>query len=97
MGKHYWKEILPKALEMKEQGYTHRMIGLELGYTYEQVKKLMYRYNKSMRKPSTSIPVHRGRPRTRPLTPQEEYTARIRQLEMENDILRSFLHAVGRR
>ncbi|MEA4911427.1 MAG: hypothetical protein VB092_02290 [Oscillospiraceae bacterium] len=97
MGKHYRKEILPKALEMKEQGYTYRMIGVELGYTYEQIKELMYRYNKSMRKPSTSIPAYRGRPRTRPLTTQEEYTARIKQLEMENDLLRSFLRAVGRR
>ena len=97
MGKHYWKEILPKVLEMKEQGYTHRTIGKELGYTYEQIERLMYRYNRSNRKCSSTIPAHRGRPRTRPLTTQEEFTAKIKQLEMENELLRSFLHAVGRR
>lgn len=97
MGKHYWKELLPKALEMKEQGYTHRMIGEELGYTYEQIKRLMYRYNSSKRKCSSTIPARRGRPRTRSLTAQEEFTAKIKQLEMENELLRSFLQAVGRR
>lgn len=97
MGKQYLKEILPKVLEMKEQGYTHRMIGEELGYTYEQIKKLIYRYNKSKRSSSIAISVHRGRPRTKPITRQEEFTARIKQLEMENELLRSFLQAAGRR
>lgn len=97
MGKQYWKELLPRVLEMKEQGYTHRMIGEELGYTYEQIKKLIYRYNRSKRRCSASVSAHRGRPRTRPITTQEELTARVKQLEMENELLRSFLQTVGRR
>lgn len=98
MGKHYWKEILPKVLELKEQGYSHRMIADELGYSKDQIEKLIERYHRRQRKVGTSIPaVRRGRPRTKPLATQEEFAARIKQLEMENELLRSFLQAVGRR
>lgn len=31
MGKHYWKRILPRVLELEVQGYTHRMAAEELG------------------------------------------------------------------
>lgn len=96
MGKHYWKEILAKVLELEEQGYTHKKVAEELGYTREQIKGLMKRHHKNQRK-MPSVPAKRGRPRTRPLTTQEEFTARIKKLEMENNLLRSFLQAVGRR
>lgn len=96
MGKHYWKELLPKVLELKEQGYTHRMVGDELGYSMKQIKKLMERYRNNQRK-LPGVPVKRGRPRTRPMPMQEELTARIKQLEMENELLRSFLQIAGRR
>ena len=96
MGKHYGKEILPKVLELDEQGYTHKMVAEELGYTRKQIKELMKRYHKNQRK-LPGMPAKRGRPRTKPLIMQEELTVRIKQLEMENELLRSFLHAVGRR
>lgn len=31
MEKHYWKEILPKVLELKEQDHTHREIAEQAG------------------------------------------------------------------
>ena len=96
MGKHYWKEILPKVLEMEEQGYTHRRVADELGYSRDQIKELVKRYRRKQRK-APCVAKQSGRPRTRPLTTQEEATARIKQLEMENELLRSFLQAVGRR
>ncbi len=40
MGKHCWKGILPKALELRGQEYMQRMIAEELGYTYERIEKL---------------------------------------------------------
>ena len=43
MGKHGWKEIMPEVLELKESGYSHRMIGEELGCTKEQIKELVKR------------------------------------------------------
>jgi transposase len=95
MGKHYWRETLPKVLEMKENGYTHRVIAEELGYSMDQIKRLIERYNRKERTPQ-KIPLKRGRPRIRPLVGEQEYLERIKQLEMENELLRSFLQAAGR-
>ena len=95
MGKHYWREILPKVLEMKESGYTHRMIAEKLGFSMDQIKKLLERYHRKQRE-THKEPLKRGRPRKRPITAEEEYQQRIKQLEMENDLLRSFLQAAGR-
>ena len=95
MGKHYWRETLPKVLELKEYGYTYRMIAEELGFSMDQIARLIERYNRKQRKPQ-EIPMKRGRPRIRPLVGEQEYIERIKQLEMENDLLRSFLQAAGR-
>ena len=95
MGKHYWKETLPKVLEMKENGYTHRMIAEELGLSMDQVKRLLERYRRKQREPG-KIPLKRGRLRKRPISTEEAYQQKIKQLEMENDLLRSFLQAAGR-
>ena len=95
MGKQFWKEILPRVLELKESGYTHRMIGDELGYTQEQIKELVKRYRRQQRKPIQALR-KRGRSRKRPISTEEAYQQKIKQLEMENDLLRSFLQAAGR-
>ena len=95
MGKHYWRETLPRVLEMKENGYTHRMIAEELGFSMDQIKRLIERYYRKQRKPQ-KIPLERGRPRIRPLVGEQEHLERIKQLEMENDLLRAFLQAAGR-
>jgi len=95
MGKHYGKEIMQKVLEMKERGYSHRMIGDELGYSVEQIKTLVERYHKKQRHPILVLQKC-GKPRKRSLLTEEGYQQRIKQLEMENDLLRSFLQAVGR-
>ncbi len=95
MGKQFGKEILAQVLELKKQGYTRQMIGDELGYTKIQIKNLLFRQRIS-RSGNTAIPAKRGRPRKRPFSTEEEYQQRIKQLEMENDLLRSFLQAAGR-
>ena len=95
MGKQFGQEILPKVLELKEQGYTHRMIGDDLGYSQVQIEKLVERYHKRQHDPILACR-KKGRPRKRPFSTEEEYQQRIKQLEMENDLLRSFLQAAGR-
>jgi len=80
---------------MKENGYTHRMIAEELGFSMVQIKRLIERYNRNQRKPQ-KMPLKRGRPRIRPLVGEQEYLERTKQLEMENELLRSFLQASGR-
>jgi len=95
MGKQFGKEILPLVMLLKQQGYTRQMIGDELGYTKIQIKNLLSRQRISKSRKAT-IPAKRGRPRKRPISTEEGYQKRIKQLEMENDLLRSFLQAAGR-
>lgn len=94
MGKHFGKTIIAQVLQMKEQGMTHRTIGEEFGLTKVQVKKLVERYNKKSR--SIAVPKRRGRPRKHPLKSEQDYIERIKQLEMEVDLYRSFLQVAGR-
>lgn len=58
MGKHYWKEILPRVLELESQEYTHRMVAEELGHSYEQIKKLVELYHKNQRKERNVVSIH---------------------------------------
>ena len=95
MGKQFGKDIYPQVLELKAKGYTRQMISDELGYTKIQVKNLLFRQRKS-KSGIIIIPRKKGRPRKRPISAEEEYCQRIKQLEMENDLLRSFLQAAGR-
>ena len=95
MGKQFGREILPQVMELRKRGYTRQMIGDELGYTKEQIKNLLSRQRASKSRKIT-IPAKRGRPRKRSFSTEEEYQQRIKQLEMENDLLRSFLQAAGR-
>ena len=95
MGKQFGEKIYPQLLELKSKGYTRQMIADELGYTKIQVKNLLFRQRKS-RLGIITIPRKKGRPRKRPITTEENYQQQIKQLEMENDLLRSFLQAAGR-
>jgi transposase len=95
MANRFGKTIIEKVLEMKAEGITHREIAEQLGYQYKQIKKLIERYNKKQRE-NTKIPKRIGRPRSRPLTGQEDLEKRIKELEREVDLYRSFLQAAGR-
>lgn len=95
MSKHFGAQIIGHVLEMKEQGMTNRAIAEEFGLTREQIKQLLKRYNKTKRFPIV-VPKRQGRARTRPLTGQQDYLLRIKQLEMEVELYKSFLQAAGR-
>lgn len=95
MSKHFGAQIIEHVLEMKKQGMTNRAIAGKFGLTTLQIKKLVTRHNSKSRS-SIIVPKRRGRPRTRPITDEQEYLERIRQLEMEVELYRSFLQAAGR-
>ena len=101
----YEKEIL----ELKEQGLTHRQIGERLGFTYEQVDGFFHRYNAKQRKIAAGIALRKkGRP-----PKDDKYTeadkinelkyiiarkdAKIKTLEMENELMRDFLSLTERK
>jgi transposase len=95
MGKQYGKFIIGQVLEMKELGMTHQAIAEEYGLTKTQIKKLVERYNKRKRMPF-NVPKQKGRPRKQPLITEQDCMQRIKQLEMEVELYRSFLQVAGR-
>lgn len=101
----YEKEIL----ELKEQGYTLREIGNKYGFTYDQVHNFITRYNKKQRKLEAGISIRKkGRPAKDSVVTEEMKStelryiiarkdAKIKQLEMENELMRDFLSLTERK
>ena len=103
--KQYEKEIL----ELKKQGLTLRQIGERLGFSQKQVHNFISRYNEKQRKLAAGIVLKRkGRP-----PKDDKYTetdkvnelryiiarkdAKIKALEMENELMRDFLSLTERK
>ena len=101
----YEKEIL----ELKKQGLTLRQIGERLGFSQKQVHNFITRYNEKQRKLAAGIVLRRkGRP-----PKDDKYTetdkvnelryiiarkdAKIKALEMENELMRDFLSLTERK
>ena len=103
--KAYEKEIL----ELKEQGHTLREIGQRFGLSYEQVHNFISRRNERQRKIAAGIAIRKkGRPSKDTVVTEEDKLAdlryklarkeaRIKQLEMENELMRDFLSLTERK
>ena len=97
--KEYEKEIL----ELKSQGLTLKEIGDRLGFTYEQVHNFITRYNTNQRKLAAGIALkQKGRPPKDCVVYEHDKVtelkyilarkeAKIKSLEMENELMRDFL------
>ena len=100
----YEKEIL----ELKEQGYTNREIGEKLGLSKKQIHDFITRYNEKQRKLAAGIAIRKkGRPSKDTVVKEADKLAdlryklarkeaRIKQLEMENELMRDFLSLTER-
>ena len=103
--KAYEKEIQ----ELKKQGYTKREIGERLGFSYEQIHNFISRHNERQRKIVAGIAIRKkGRPPKDYVVSEENKVAelryiidrkdaKIKQLEMENELMRDFLSLTGRK
>ena len=101
----YEKEIL----QLKSQGYTLRAIGEKFGLTYEQVHNFITRYNAKQRKIAAGIAIKRkGRPPKDYVVSEQDKVAelkyilarkdaKIKTLEMENELMRDFLSHTERK
>ena len=101
----YEKEII----ELWEQGKTLREIGEQLGFTHKQVQEFKTRYNRKQKKISAGIAIKKkGRPAKDSVITEEDKLAdlryklarkdaRIKQLEMENELMRDFLSLTERK
>ena len=101
----YEKEIL----ELKQKGMSRKEIGEKLGFTAEQIHEFTKRYNRKQRKLAAGIiPKKRGRKPNEYVDSEESQIAelkyvlarkeaRIKQLEMENKLMRDFLSLTERK
>ena len=98
-----------KYLSKKRQGLTHREIGMKYGFTKEQVKDFVKRCNRKQRKIEAGIVIRKkGRPVKDSVVTEEMKStelryiiarkdAKIKQLEMENELMRDFLSLTERK
>ena len=101
----YEKEII----QLWEQGKTLREIGEQLGFTHKQVQEFKTRYNRKQKKISAGIAIKKkGRPAKDSVVSEEDKLAdlryklarkdaKIKQLEMENELMRDFLSLTERK
>ncbi len=98
-----------EILKMWNQGKTLREIGNALGFTYKQIREFKTRYNKNQKKLQAGIAINRkGRPpKDYAVSEQDKVAelkyilarkeAKIKSLEMENELMRDFLSLTERK
>ena len=103
------KEYELEILELKKQGYTKRKIGEKFGFTKEQIHNFISRHNMNQRKIAAGITLKRkGRPPKDYVVGEEDKVAelkyilarkdaKIKSLEMENELMRDFLSLTERK
>ncbi len=101
----YEKEIL----RLKEEGCTKREIGEKLGFSKDQIHNFFCNYNRKQRKIEAGIAIKRkGRPPKDYVVSEQDKVAelkyilarkeaKIKALEMENELMRDFLSLTGRK
>ena len=101
----YEKEII----QLCEEGKTLRQISEILGFSYKQMRDFKTRYNKKRRTIAAGIAIKKkGRPAKDSVVTEEDKLAvlryklarkdaRIKQLEMENELMRDFLSLTERK
>ena len=95
--------------ELGKEGYTSREIGNKLGFSYKQMRNYFYRKNVTDRKIQAGISLKRkGRPPKDYVVTEESKIselryilarkdAKIKSLEMENELMRDFLSLTERK
>lgn len=103
------QEYETQILSLKEKGKTLREIGEQLGFTYKQIHNFITRYNEKQRKTDAGIELKRkGRPPKDYVASEQDKVAelkyilarkeaRIKSLEMENELMRDFLSLAERK
>jgi len=91
--RHYPPAIKAEVIERHREGESVHALSREYGISRWAIRCWCGLTNELIQ----SVPKKRGRPRTRPVTSQKAMELEIKQLQMEVELLRSFLQAAGRR
>ena len=105
----HMEEYEEEIIRLYEEGTTLREIGEKFGFSYKQMRNFKTRYNEKQRKIAAGIAIKKkGRPSKDTVVTEEDKLAdlryklarkeaRIKQLEMENELMRDFLSLTGRK
>ena len=103
------KEYESEINKLREQGLTEKEIGNKLGFSFKQVHNFFYRQRVNQRKLAAGISLkRRGRPPKDYLVSNQDEIAelkyilarkeaKIKSLEMENELMRDFLSLTERK
>ncbi len=103
------KENEMEIMRLKREGVIEREIGERLGFTYKQVHNCITRYNTRQKKLAAGIALKRkGRPPKDYVVSEHDKVAelryilarkeaKIKSLEMENELMRDFLSLTERK
>ena len=95
--------------ELRKEGYSGREIGIKFGFSYKQMRNYFYRHNVEQRKIAAGIAIKRkGRPPKDYVVSEQDKVAelkyildrkdaKIKSLEMENELMRDFLSLTERK
>ncbi len=101
----YEKEIM----DLRRQGFSNREVCEKLGFELKQLKNFINRYNKKQKKIAAGIALKRkGRPpKNYDISEMDKVSelkyilarkeAKIKSLEMENELMRDFLSLIERK
>ena len=84
------KQYYEEMEQMHQEGHSCREIGEKFGFTKEQVKECL-------RRPRRKAQKRRGRPAKQIPTTLPSLEKEVKQLRMENELLRDFLKAAEKR
>ena len=103
------QEYEREIVELRNQGFTFREIGEKYGFTFKQLHNFFTRYNKKQQKLEAGISLRKkGRPSKDYVVTEETKVqelryilarkeAKIKSLEMENELMRDFLSLTERK
>ena len=105
----HMQEYEREIIELYEKGLTLREIGGKFGFTYKQMREFKTRYNRKQKKLAAGIALKRkGRPPKDYVVSEQDKVselkyilarkeAKIKALEMENELMRDFLSLTERK
>lgn len=92
------KQYEQKIFEMKAEGKSHTEIARFFNLNKGQIRELVKRHNRQKRALEQGIcPKKKGRLRKQPITAFKALQKENNRLRMENELLRDFLSALGRK
>lgn len=92
------KVIEKELFEQKAQGKSNREIREKYGLSKKQMENLITRHNRTeMMIEAGIVPRRRGRPSKENKPTEMEKDNEIKRLQMENELLRDFVRAAGRK